>query len=144
MTPPPQDDLLARFSKEIDLPAYLGQRGYEVVPDARSAAYIAMAHRNSGQILLVAREADGRAWTYKSAIDPRDFGSVADYLECHERLSKPAALERVVACLDPRRHDVPEAERYRTYLHDKPRALVEAESRHATAVRERSEALKAL
>jgi Toprim-like len=144
MTPPPQDDLLVRFSKEVDLPAYLGQRGYEVVADARNAAYIAMAHRTSGQILLVAREAEGRAWTYKSAIDPRDRGSVADYLERHERLSKPAALERVVACLDPRRRDVPEAERYRAYLHDKPRALVEAESRHALAVRERSEALKAL
>jgi hypothetical protein len=144
MTPPLQDDLLARFSNEVDLPAYLGQRGFEVVADARNAAYIAMAHRTSGQILLVAREADGRAWTYKSATDPRDRGSVADYLERHERLSKPAALERVVACLDARRRDVPEAERYRAYLHDKPRALVEAESRHAVAVRERSEALKAL
>lgn len=144
MTTTPQDELLARFSKEVDLPAYLGQRGYEVVSDAKNAAYIAMAHKPSGRILLVARDADGRGWTYKDATDPRDRGSVADYLERHERLSRPAALERVVACLDPRRRDVPEAVAYRAHLHDKPGALVEAESRHALAVRERAEALKAL
>ncbi len=144
MSTTPQDELLARFSKEVDLPAYLGQRGYEVVPDAKNAAYIALAHKPSGRILLVARDADGRGWTYKDATDPRDRGSVADYLERHERLSRPAALERVVACLDPRRRDVPEAVAYRAHLHDKPRALVEAESRHALAVRERAEALKAL
>jgi hypothetical protein len=144
MTTTPQDELLARFSKEVDLPAYLSQRGFEVVSDAKNAAYIAMAHKPSGQILLVARDGDGRGWTYKSAIDPRDRGSVAEYLERHERLSRPAALERVVACLDPRRRDVSEAVAYRAHLHDKPRALVEAESRHALAVRERAEALKAL
>jgi hypothetical protein len=103
-----------------------------------------MAHKASGQILLVAKEADGRSWTNKSATYPRDRGSVADYLERHERLSRSAALERVVACLDPRRRDVPEAAAYRAHLHDKPRALVEAESRHDLAVRERAEALKAL
>ena len=72
MTTTPQDELLARFSKEIDLPAYLVQRGYEVVADAKNAAYIAMAQKSSGQILLIAREADRRGWTYKSATDPRD------------------------------------------------------------------------
>ena len=144
MTTTPQDELLARFSKEVDLPAYLSQRGFEVVSDAKNAAYIAMAHKPSGQVLLIARDADGRGWSYKSAMDPRDRGSVADYLERHERLSRPAALERVVACLDPRRRDVAEAVAYRAHLHDKPRALVEAESRHALAVRERAEALKAL
>jgi len=144
MTTTPQDELLARFSKEIDLPAYLVQRGYEVVADAKNAAYIAMAQKSSGQILLIAREADRRGWTYKSATDPRDRGSVADYMARHEGLSRSAALERVVACLDSRRRDVPEAVGYRAHLHDKPRALVDAETRHALAVRERSEALKAL
>lgn len=144
MATTPQEELLARFSREVDLPAYLGQRGYEVVADAKNAAYIAMAHRASGQILLVAREPSGRGWTYKSATDPRDRGSIADYLERHERLSKSAALERVLACNDPRRRDVPEAVSYRAHLRDKPRALLDAETRHALAVRERAEALKAL
>jgi hypothetical protein len=144
MTTTPQDELLARFAKEVDLPAYLAHRGFAVVPDAKNAAYIAMANTKSGQILLVAKEADGHGWTYKSATDPRDRGSVADYLERHERLSRPAALERVVACLDPKRRDVPEAVAYRAHRHDKPRALVEAEARHDLAVGERAEALKAL
>ncbi len=144
MATTPQEELLARFSKEVDLPAYLGQRGFEVVPDAKNAAYIAMAHKASGQILLVAKEADGRGWTYKSATDPRDRGSVAEYLERHERLSKAAALERIVACIDPRRRDVAQAVSYRAYVRDKPRALADAEARHALAVRERAEALKAL
>jgi hypothetical protein len=144
MTATPQHELLACFAKEVDLPAYLAHRGFAVVPDARNAAYIAMANTTSGQILLVAKEADGRSWTYKSATDPRDRGSVADYLERHERLSRSAALERIVACLDPRRKDVPQAVAYRTQLHGKPRALVEAEARHDLAVRERAEALKAL
>ena len=40
MTATPQDELLARFAKEVDLPAYLAHRGFAVVPDARNAAYI--------------------------------------------------------------------------------------------------------
>lgn len=144
MSTNPQDELLARFARDVDLPAYLGQRGFEVVPDARNAAYIAMSHKESGQILLVAREPEGREWIYKSATDPRDRGSIADYLERHERMSKSEALERVAACIDPRRRDVPEAVSYRAYLYDKPKPLLEAESRHAVAVRERAEALRAL
>jgi hypothetical protein len=140
----PQDELLARFSREVDLPAYLGQRGFEVVPDARNAAYIAMADRASGQILLVAKEGEGRGWIYKSATDPRDRGSILEYLERHERLSKSEALERIIACVDSRRRDVPEAVSYRAYLHDKPKPLIDSEARHGLAVRERAEALNAL
>jgi hypothetical protein len=144
MTTTPQDELLARFSREVDLPAYLGQRGFEVVPNARNGAYIAMAEKVSGQILLVAKEGEGRGWIYKSAADPRDRGSIADYLQRHERLSRADALERVIACVDSRRRDVPEAIGYQAYLRDKPKALTDAESRHDLAVRERAEAVRAL
>ena len=136
MTPPPQDDLLARFSKRIDLPAYLVQRGYEVVAERQERRLHRDGTQTAGQILLVAKKPDGRGWMYRSATDPRDRGSVAEYLQRHERLSTAsphssgssrASTLGVV--------DVPEAERYRAYLRDKPRALLEAETRHARHVR---------
>ncbi|MEO8211691.1 MAG: hypothetical protein ABI560_00775, partial [Myxococcales bacterium] len=43
MTTTPQHELLARFSAQIDLPAYLVQRGYQVVDGSRNPTYIAMA-----------------------------------------------------------------------------------------------------
>jgi hypothetical protein len=144
MTATPQDELLARFSKNIDLPAYLGQRGYEVVPETKNPAYLAMADKGSGQILLVAKQPEAGGWAYKSAVDPRDRGSIVDYLERHERLNRSAALERLIACLDPRRRDVAEAVGYRAYLQNKPELLRAAEARHDVALQERSEALKAL
>src|SRR5258708_34126539 len=102
-----------------------------------------MEERASGQILLVAREAEGRGWIYKSATDPRDRGSIADYLQRHERLSRADALERVIACVDSRRRDVPEAVGYQAYLRDKPKALTDAESRHDLAARHRARAVRA-
>lgn len=144
MTPTQEDELLARFSKSIDLPAYLGQRGYEVVPDTKNPSYLAMADKSSGQILLIAKQPEAGGWAYKSAVDPRDRGSVADYIVRHERLTRSAALERLIACLDPRRRDVAEAVGYRACLQNKPDLLRAAEARHAAALGERAEALKAL
>jgi hypothetical protein len=114
------------------------------VTDARKASYIAMSEKTSGSVILLARDTEGRGWTYKNAMDPRDRGSIADYLQRHERLSPAAALERIVACMDPRRRDSEEAVRYREYRRTKAAALLDAEARHATAVRERADALKVL
>lgn len=144
MTPTPQDDLLARFSKQIDLPAYLGQLGYEIAAGSHNPTYVAMADKGSKEILFLRKAPDQGGWVYQNANDPRDHGSIVEYLDRHERLSRAAGLERIIACVDPRRRDVPEAVNYRAYLHEKPQALRDAEARHDRANRDRSDALKEL
>ena len=83
MTTTPQDELLARFSVQIDLPAYLGQRGYQVVDGSRNPTYIAMADKESKEILFL-RKIPGGSASIRTPRDPRDRGSVIDYLERHE------------------------------------------------------------
>lgn len=144
MTTTPQHELLARFSTQIDLPAYLVQRGYQVVDGSRNPTYIAMADKESKEILFLRKAQGEGGWAYQNAADPRDRGSVIDYLERHEALSRAAGLERIIACLDPHRRDVPEAVAYRVCLHEKSQVLRAAEARHDTANRDRSDALKEL
>lgn len=142
--PTPQEELFARFSAQIDLPAYLGQRGYQVVAGSNNPTYVAMADSGSKQILFLSRTSAQGGWTYQNSGDPRDRGSIVNYLERHESLSRTAALEKIIACADPRRRDVPEAESYRGYLRQKPQALCDAEAKHDRANRERADALKEL
>jgi Toprim-like len=144
MSPIPQEELLARFSAQIDLPAYLGQRGYEVVAGSTNPTYVAMANNRSKEILFLRKDPEPGGWSYRNANDPRDRGSIVEYLDRHESLSRAEGLERIIACVDPRRRDVPQAESYRAYLHEKPQALRDAEAKHDRANRDRSDALKEL
>lgn len=133
-----EDQLVDRFAKQLDLPAYLAQRGYDFAgtvrgQDSAAGFTVGIVMRNAGReppMLLLSRDSERGGWAYTYPTNPAGPGTAADYLVRHEHLSRSATLERLAACLNPSRRDVPEAEQYRACLTDKPLPLRRAENEH--------------
>jgi hypothetical protein len=133
-----EDQLMARFAKQIDLPAYLAQRGYDFAgtvrgQDSAAGFTVGIVMRNVDReppMLLLSRDSERGGWAYTYPTNPAGPGSAADYLVRHEKLSRSASLERLAACLNRSRRDVPEAEKYRACIADKPLPLRRAENEH--------------
>ena len=126
-----EDQLMARFAKQIDLPAYLSQRGYDFAgtvrgQDSAAGFTVGIVMRNVDReppMLLLSRDSERGGWAFTHPTNPDGPGSAAEYLLRHEKLSRSASLERLAACLNRSRRDVPEAERYRACVADKPLPL---------------------
>lgn len=138
-----EQELLNRYERNIDLPAYLQSRGYSLQPSPPDHRFIQMADP-TGHPIILAKSPDTGGWAYANPADPADRGTLADYLHRHEGLTPSAALTRVTACLDASRRDVPEAITYRTALSRKPEPLRRAEHEHDVVIANRGAATKAL
>ena len=87
-----RDELLARFEKTIDLPAFMWQRGFRV-SEEREPGQLRMSHPTSGDSLVL--EADPqRGWTFAPADRPLEQGSIVDFLVQSEAASRGECLER--------------------------------------------------
>lgn len=114
--PPPrdaQDVLLERFERAIHLPAYLASCGYRVARDHTSPERIAMRHPHDGSVLVVSKDPWRRKWSYHRLGEPSNPHTVADFIRTVQGLGCRACTELLVACVDERRRDIPEAHRYR-------------------------------
>jgi hypothetical protein len=137
-----EDQLIARLGKQIDLPAYLAHRGYDFAGTLRghdsTAGHTVGIVMRAGTVLpgvmpsllVLARDPERGGWSYTDTTNPANRGNIGDYLQHHEKLSQTSALERIAACLDRHRRDVPEAEHYRECLANKPLPLRRAENEH--------------
>jgi hypothetical protein len=140
-----RDALLERFGRAIDLPAYLTLHGFEPVAGSPpDAAGLLMTNSATGKTLHLRKDGDRGSWTYSDPRGRSEQGTVVDYLQRHEGLARDACLERLIACADFRRADVPEAVRYRALALDKPEALRRAEGEYALAVDRERDATKLL
>lgn len=140
-----EQELLARYGRHIDLPAYLQSRGYQVDQESSSDSRVLRMADPSGRPITIAKALDGDSgWTYANPADRADHGTICDYLQRHEGLSVPAAINRVASCLDPTRRDVPEAVAYRTAIVHKPEPLRRAEHEHEVLTTTRGAAVRAL
>ena len=138
-----EDQLLDRLGKQIDLPAYLAHKGYDFAgvvrgQDSTAALVVGIVMRADGiapgavpSVLVLARDPERGGWSYADANHPTNRGTAVDYFLRQEHLSRAAALERVAACLDRNRRDLPDAEHYRECLRNKPLPLRRAENEHA-------------
>jgi len=137
-----EDQLIERFGKQIDLPAYLAHKGYQFAgiqrgDGAASGHTVGIVMRageatskTSPSVLLLARDPDRGGWAYTDLNYPTNRGTIVEYLERHEALTRTASLQRLADCLDRNRRD-PEAEHYRECLINKPVPLRRAENEHA-------------
>jgi hypothetical protein len=125
------DELLDRFAKAIDLPAFLWQQGFRVSKE-KQPGQLRMTHSISGDTLVLEKDPQ-RGWTY--AVDDRQEqrGSIADYLLRREAISREQCLERLVACADERGQRSDEAARYRAVLRECPAPLEAALREHEQA-----------
>lgn len=125
---------LETLERNVDLPAYLGQHGYEVQrrPDVAIADGIAMAKASTGEVLLLKKQA-GEAWGYANLHQPQDRGTVSDFLSRRNGLSVPQVAERVVALAEAVPRD-PDAARYRAFQRNLPPTLAAAKREHLSAM----------
>jgi hypothetical protein len=125
-----QEDLLQRFAKTIDLPAFAWQQGFRLA-NAEPGS-LAMQHPTTGERLLVERDVE-RGWTYRTEDDPTQRGSIVDFLARREGATRAACLERLAACADERGTRSQEAARYRAVLRERPEDLQRACREHEAA-----------
>lgn len=125
------DELLDRFAKAVDFPAFVWQQGFRVSQE-REPGQLRMTHPISGDTLVLENDAQ-RGWTYAPDDRHAQRGSIAEYLIRREGISREQCLERLVACADERGHRSEEAARYRAVLRERPGALEPARREHEQA-----------
>jgi Toprim-like len=138
-----REELLDRFARMIDLPAFVAQQGFRL-SDRQEPSRLSMTLPSTGETLLLEKDVVRGGWTYVNARDPKERGTVADLLVRREGATREACLERLIACADERRRDSPEATRYRTYLREMPDELRQAERAHEQVKLAEHAAAKAL
>lgn len=139
-----EQELLARYGRNVDLPAYLQSRGYQLAPDSPTDGRSIRMADPTGHPITLAKALDNSCWTYANPADAADRGTIGDYLQRHEGLTVPQALTRVTACTDATRREVPEAIAYRAALVRKPEPLRRAEHAHDVLSANRGAAVRAL
>jgi hypothetical protein len=126
------EELLLRFAKGIDLPAYLGARGF-VLSEQRQPGNLTMTDHATRQTVRVEKDVERGGWTYINVNDPGDRGNVADFIARREGLTRTACIDRLAACCDERGRASGEAARYRAYLRAVPAELASATREHEQA-----------
>ena len=143
VAPDPREALLARFERLIDLPAFLGQRGYEATGPTNPSG-LTMTNPATGDHLILSKDVARGVWSYANSRDPSDRGTLATYLARRDRLSPEACLDRIIACVDSRQTEDPETLRYRGYARGQPAPLGPAVAAYLKAAEHEHRATKAL
>jgi hypothetical protein len=78
-------DELDRFKRSISLQAYAAAQGYEVDRKESWAGSAVMRHPD-GDKIVITRDRDGH-FIYFSVRDPRDHGSIVDFIQRRKRLN---------------------------------------------------------
>ena len=74
------DDELDRFKREVNLTELAAARGYEIDLRKSSRASVVMRHAATGDKVVISRAGPQQHWTYFAVGDPRDCGTVLDFL----------------------------------------------------------------
>jgi hypothetical protein len=129
-----QEELLQRFGRMIELPAFLAQRGFELsLP--REPGRLGMTSRATGESVLLDKDVERGGWSYVNESDPTDRGTVVDFVARRDGGSRKASLERLIACCDERGRGSTEANRYRAVVRAMPEDLGRAMREHEEAKR---------
>jgi hypothetical protein len=139
----PKNPILERFERAVELPMYLGHRGYHVTSTGKDPSRLIMVHEVSGNTLEVTKDVERGSWSYVNTRDPGDRGSLAEYLVTRDGLNPAACLERVVALGNPLARD-PEGHAYREFERRAPTTLREAIADHGRHMEAETSALRTL
>ena len=139
----PKNPILERFERAVDLPTYLGHRGYDIVASDKDPGHLTMVNSRTGDTLVVTKDVERSSWSYVSARAPSDRGSLTDFLVARDGLSAPACLERIVALGNPLARD-PEGHAYREFERHAPPQLRHAVARHLRHMEAETSALRTL
>jgi Toprim-like len=124
-----QEELLQRFAKMIELPAFMGQQGFELAKHPEPGR-LSMTRPSTGETLLLDKDVERGGWSYVNPSNPTDRGSVVDFVTRRDGVSRKECLDRLLACCDERGRGSAEATRYRAFLGAVPEDLARATRDH--------------
>jgi hypothetical protein len=133
---------IERLARQLDMPAYLVARGFNFTALDPDSTRLTMAN-DDGQSVLLQKDLDRAVWRYTNPADPKDQGTIADFIVNRDRVTRDACLERLVGCAD-RTSEAPEGIAYREAFQHKPDELWRAEERHLVVARTQRDALRSL
>jgi hypothetical protein len=96
--PPPDRadrDELERFKREINLTEFAAARGYRIDRRESSRNSVVMRHPSTDDKIIVARREADQHWTYFSVRDPRDNGTIVDFVQRRDRATLGAARKEL-------------------------------------------------
>jgi hypothetical protein len=137
-----QKSLLHRLEQEIDLPAWLVARGFQVAPHQPDPARLAMTSP-SLEMFLLRKDPERGGWSYFNTSDPTERGSVVDFMSRRDGATFETCVNRLAGCVT-RSQLTPEGIAYHEVLRDRGHGLHAAESLHVEAVKAEREATRAL
>ena len=138
-----KNPILERFERAVDLPLYLGYRGFKLAGADEDPSRLTMVNPRNGDSLVVRKDLETGSWSYANSRNPADRGSLTDYLTSRDGLTQPACLERILALGNPLVRDA-EGHGYRQYLQHAPTELHKAVSDHVRAMEAETSALRTL
>jgi hypothetical protein len=74
-------DELDRFKSDIDFVSFAATRGYRVDRRESSRGYVVLRHPVTDDKIVVSRARQDQHWIYFSVRDPRDHGSIVDFVQ---------------------------------------------------------------
>ena len=137
-----QKNLLDRLETQIDLPAWLVARGFQVAPQQPDPAQLAMTS-SALEVFHLRKDPDRGGWTYFNTSDPADRGSVVDFMIRRDGATLESCFNRLAGCAT-RSHLSPEGIAYQEAVRDRRNILHAAESLHIAAVKAERDATRAL
>src|SRR6185503_19721867 len=137
-----QKSLRDRLERQIDLPAWLVARGFQIAPLQPDPAQLAMTGPGL-EVFHLRKDIDRGGWTYVNSSDPTDRGSAADFMIRRDGATLATCVDRLAGCVT-RGQLSPEGLAYQEALRDRNDTLHRAEALHVEALKSEREATRGL
>jgi hypothetical protein len=134
--------LLERLETQVDLPAWLVSRGFQIAPLQPDPVHLVMTGP-SLEVFHLRKDLDRGGWSYTNPSDPSDRGTVADFMFRRDAATIESCVNRLVGCVN--RSDLsPEGLGYQEAVRDRGNTLHAAEAQHVAALMMEREASQQL
>ena len=137
-----QKQWLERLEPQVDLPAWLLARGFELAPGNTDPTCVALTN-SSLEVYNLRKDPDRGAWTYVNTANPSDRGTVVDFMVRHDGATLAACVDRLAGCVT-RSHLTPEGIAYQQTLRQHASTLDRLQTTHIAAVNAERSALRQL
>src|SRR3954469_24759791 len=93
-----QKHWLERLEPQIDLPAWLQSRGFEVAQGNTDPTRVAMTN-SALEIFHLRKDLDRGTWTYVNTANPTDRGTIVDFMVRHDGATLATSVDRLAGCM---------------------------------------------
>ena len=93
-----QKHWLERLEPQIDLPAWLQSRGFDIAQGNTDPTRIAMTN-SALEVYHLPEGSRSGTWTYVNTANPTDRGTIVDFMVRHEGATLATSVDRLAGCL---------------------------------------------